>query len=81
MISINTVHNLPLEECKQSLREIQRVTRRHAFVTMDGWRNDLERENMLKWNLTALTYMHVEDWVALFEEVGYRGDYYWFIAE
>ena len=36
---------------------------------------------MMKWNLTALTYMHVDDWVKLFEEVGYKGDYYWFIAE
>jgi len=26
VISINTVHNLPLEQCEQSLREIQRVS-------------------------------------------------------
>ena len=24
------------------------VTRRHAFITVDAWRNDQERENMLK---------------------------------
>lgn len=81
VISINTVHNLELEECKTALREIQRVSRRHAFLTVDAWRNDQERERMLKWNLTALTYMHVDDWKQLFDEVGYTGDYYWFIAE
>lgn len=81
VISINTVHNLPLEECKQALREIQRVSKGSAFVTMDAWRSDAERERLLKWNLTALTYMHVDDWKALFAEVGYTGDYYWFIAE
>jgi ubiquinone/menaquinone biosynthesis C-methylase UbiE len=81
VISINTVHNLPLEECKQALQEIQRVTRRSAFITVDAWRNEAEEANMLKWNLTALTYMHVNDWVKLFDEVGYQGDYYWFIAE
>ena len=81
VISINTVHNLPLAECKKSLQAIQRVTRAHAFVTMDAWRNEAEHERMLKWNLTALTYMSVEDWKTLFSEVGYRGDYYWFIAE
>lgn len=81
VISINTVHNLPLAECKQALREIQRVSRRNAFVTMDAWRSDVERDSMLAWNLTALTYMHVDDWKTLFDEVGYRGDYYWFIAE
>ncbi|RJQ11483.1 MAG: class I SAM-dependent methyltransferase [Dehalococcoidia bacterium] len=81
VISINTIHNLPLERCKQALQEIERVSRGHSFVTMDAWRNDAERERMLAWNLTALTYMHVDDWKALFEEVGYTGDYHWFIAE
>lgn len=81
VISINTIHNLPLEECKQALREIQRVTRKHAFVTMDAWRTEEERKRLMKWNLTALTYMHVDDWKKLFAEVGYTGDYYWFIAE
>jgi SAM-dependent methyltransferase len=81
VISINTVHNLPLEECKQALREIERVSRAHSFVTVDAWRNEQERRRMLMWNLTALTYMHVDDWKALFDEVGYTGDYYWFIAE
>jgi len=81
VISINTVHNLDLADCKKALQEIQRVTKAHAFVTMDAWRNDAERERLLKWNLTALTYMHVDSWKSLFAEIGYRGDYYWFIAE
>ncbi len=80
VICINTVHNLPLEDCKQAIWEIQRVGK-HAFITMDAYRNDKERESMLKWNLTALTYFHVGDWKKLFAEVGYTGDYYWFIAE
>jgi len=80
VISINTVHNLPLEDCKQALREIQRVTRKDAFIINDAWRNDREKESMLAWNLTALTYMHVDDWKKLFQQVGYEGDYWWFIA-
>ncbi len=81
VISINTIHNLPLEECKQALGEIQRVSRKHAFITVDAWRTEEERERLMKWNLTALTYMHVGDWKRVFDEVGYTGDYYWFIAE
>ena len=79
--SINTVHNLALEDCKQAVREIQRVSRKHAFITVDAWRTEEERQRLMKWNLTALTYMHVDDWKKLFAEVGYTGDYYWFIAE
>jgi len=81
VISINTIHNLPLKECKQALREIQRVSRKYAFITVDAWRTEEERQRLLQWNLTALTYMHVYDWKRLFAEVGYMGDYYWFIAE
>ncbi|MDY6783420.1 MAG: class I SAM-dependent methyltransferase [Cyanobacteriota bacterium] len=81
IISINTIHNLPLEECKQAIQEIERVSRQHAFITVDAWRNEQEKERMLQWNLNALTYMHVDDWVKLFDEVGYTGNYYWFIAE
>lgn len=81
VISINTVHNLVLDDCKIALQEIERVSREHAFVTMDAWRNDREKRRMLDWNLTALTYMHVEEWTTLFREIGYTGDYWWFIAE
>jgi SAM-dependent methyltransferase len=78
IISINTVHNLPLEECKQSIKEIQRVSKK-AFLTVDAWTNDEEKQRMINWNLTAKTFMHVDDWKKLFEEVGYTGDYFWFI--
>jgi SAM-dependent methyltransferase len=81
VVSVNTIDHLPLEECKQSLREIQRVTRKNAFISVNAWRTKLERDRLLKWNLTALTSMHVDDWKALFDEVGYAGDYWWFIAE
>lgn len=79
VISINTIHNLPLEECKQALKEIQRVSRRDAFITVDAYRTEEEKKRMDAWNLTALTYMHVDEWEKLFKEVGYEGDYYWFI--
>ena len=79
VISINTVHNLERDECAQALQEIERVARQGAFITVDAYRNDEEYERMMAWNLTAKTIMSVDDWVAFFDEVGYTGDYYWFI--
>ena len=81
VICINTIHNLILEQCKEALKELQRVSGGKAFFTVDAWRNEKEHQNMLKWNLTAETYMHVDDWKRLFAETGYKGDYFWFIAE
>ena len=78
VISINTVHNLNLKDCKKALNEITRVSKRSCFITVDAFTNDEEKEAMFSWNLTAKTILHVNDWKKLFIEVGYHGDYYWF---
>lgn len=80
VLSINSIHNLPIERCRKALSEIQRVSRKNAFVTVDAWHNDAEHKKLLMWILTAETYMHVDDWKKLFSEIGYTGDYHWFIA-
>ena len=79
VISITTVHNFDREDCMTALKEISRVSKGNAFITVDAYRNKEEKEAMLAWNLTALTYMHVEEWKKLFKETGYDKDYYWFI--
>jgi len=79
VISINTIHNLEREYCGTALREIERVSRKGSFVTVDAYRDDAQKERMHAWNLTGLTIMHVDEWVVFFREAGYTGDYYWFI--
>ena len=79
VISINTIHNLDRAGCAEALREIERVSRKGAFITVDAYRNAEEKERMYAWNLTAKTIMSVEEWTIFFEEVGYTSDYYWFI--
>ena len=79
VISINTIHNLPLDECKHSLKEISRVSKKDSFIIVDSWNNAEEEMRMKSWNLTALTYMSATDWINLFDEVGYNGDFDWFI--
>lgn len=79
VISINTVHNLDKVGCANALREIERVSRGNSFITVDAYRNDEEKNRMYKWNLTAKTIMHVEEWKSFFDSIGYTGDYFWFI--
>ena len=79
VISITTVHNLERPELIRALQEIERVSRRGSFVTVDAFRDEAEKERMSNWNLTAKTVLHVDDWRVLFDEAGYTGDYYWFI--
>ena len=77
--SITTVHNLERDELIIALQEIERVSRRGSFITVDAYHNEEERKAMEAWNLTAKTVLHVDDWKCLFEDAGYTGDYYWFL--
>ena len=78
VVSFVTLHNLNKQDCGMALREINRVSKKNSFITLDAYSNDFEKERMEKWNLTALTYMHINDWLKFFEKNNYTGDYYWF---
>ena len=79
VISINTIHNLVEDDCAKAIKEIERVSRKHSFITVDAYRNEAEKERMYAWNLTAKTIMSVEEWIKFFSDNDYNGDYYWFI--
>ena len=79
VISITTIHNSEIDGCEQTLKEIMRVSKNYSFITVDAYRNNLEKEEMLAWNLTAKTILHVDKWKEFFSSVGYKGDYYWFM--
>ena len=78
VISITTVHNLDLEDCKLAIKEIERVSKKNKFITVDAYSNEKEKELMYSWNLTAKTILHTDEWKKLFKETNYTGDYYWF---
>jgi SAM-dependent methyltransferase len=79
VISINTIHNLELTDLTLALSEIERVSRGKSFITVDAYNSSEEKERMFAWNLTAKTIMSVDEWATFFNDVGYTGDYYWFI--
>ena len=79
VISINTIHNLIENDLRIALSEINRVSKKSSFITVDAYRNKEEMKAMYAWNLTAQTIMSVKEWVALFKEENYQGDYFWFI--
>ena len=79
VISINTIHNLDLNECKNAIKEISRVSSKGSFITVDAYSNTDEKKRMYDWNLTAKTILSVDEWKLLFKELKYDGDYFWFI--
>jgi ubiquinone/menaquinone biosynthesis C-methylase UbiE len=75
VISINTIHNLERSDCIKALAEVQRVSRGNSFVMVDGWRTESEREALESWVLTARTLLSANQWIELFQEAKYLGDY------
>lgn len=81
VITINTLHNLQRPDCVESVREVERVSRRYKYIQIDSWYNEEQRENLMKWVLTAVTFFDPDGWRQLFREAGYTGDYYWTLTE
>src|SRR5437870_8503061 len=81
VISLNTVHNLDRSECITALREIERLAPGRAFIQVDSYRTPEQKALFEEWVLTAKFHGYPQDWVALFGEAGYTGDFYWTIIE
>lgn len=81
VFSINTIHNLERDACKKALSEIQRVSTGRSYVVVDSYRSVQEKNLFEKWVLTARYHGYPEEWLALFREAGYSGDYSWTIIE
>jgi SAM-dependent methyltransferase len=80
VLSINTLHNRPREGAVRALREIQRLSRGRAFVQVDSYHNEQQRQLFLDWVLTAEFHDYPDVWREVFVEAGYTGDYYWTVV-
>jgi SAM-dependent methyltransferase len=73
-ISLNTFHNLPLQDLKTALQEMERVAK-HKYLVVESFRDEQELFNLQCWALTCESFFRPETWTWLFQEVGYTGDY------
>ena len=73
--SVNTLHNLYNYEIDFALGEIERVSKGSAHVTIESYRNEREKTNLLYWQLTCRAFMTPAEWEWAFAHAGYSGDY------
>jgi SAM-dependent methyltransferase len=74
VLSINALHNLPVQDLKTALGEMERVGR-NKYLCVEGFRSEEELFNLQCWALTCESFFRPESWVWLFSEFGYTGDY------
>lgn len=75
--SINVFHNLGYKDLKSSIKEMVRVTKPdgNSYICVESYRNEEELCNLQCWALTCLSFYSPDDWLQIYEDCGYKGDY------
>jgi len=74
VLSVNALHNLPVQDVAAALTEMQRVGR-NRYLVVESFRSPEELFNLQCWALTCETFLRPESWAWLFDRAGYAGDY------
>lgn len=75
VFSINTLHNLFNHDLHRAAGEIERVGKGAKHITIESYRNEREKMNLLYWQLTCRAFLTPEEWEWAFAQAGYAGDY------
>lgn len=73
--SINTFHNLSIEDLEKAIKEMERVGKQSKWCCVESYRNEKEKANLLYWQLTCESFHRPQSWEWLFNQWGYQGDY------
>lgn len=73
--SLNTLHNLHNYDLEKALREIERTSRKHKYICVESYRNEVEKANLLYWQVTCEAFCTPQEWEWWFRMTGYTGDY------
>ena len=74
LISIGMLHNFRLPELKLAIYEINRISK-NSYLMVESYRNERELFNLQCWALTAQSFLDEEEWIWLYKEYNYKGDY------
>ena len=72
--SLNTLHNLHNYELDPALREMERVGK-NKYLCVESYRNEVEKANLLYWQVTCEAFNSPEAWEWWFKTTGYTGDH------
>lgn len=73
--SITTLHNLHCYDLDKALREIERVGKKNKYICVESYRNEVEKANLLYWQVTCEAFNTPEEWDWWFKQTGYTGDH------
>ena len=75
VFSITTLHNLHNYDLDKALREMERVGKKNKYLCVESYRNEVEKANLLYWQVTCEAFCTPEEWDWWFKQTGYTGDH------
>jgi len=75
VVSLMTLHNLMNWDLYKALQEMERVSRGGKYFTVESYRTEQEKVNLLYWQLTCRAFHTPEEWSWLCNQAGYTGDF------
>jgi len=72
--SLNTLHNLYSYELEPALRELERIAKK-KYLCVESYRSEVEKVNLLYWQVTCEQFNTPKEWQWWFERCGYSGDH------
>ena len=73
--SLNAFHNLHNYDLDLALREFERVGKKNKYICVESYRNEIEKTNLLYWQVTCEAFCTPEEWQWWFKQTGYSGDH------
>lgn len=73
--SITTLHNLHNFDLDAALREMERVGKGNKYLCVESYRNEVEKANLLYWQVTCEAFCTPQEWEWWFKQTGYSGDH------
>ena len=73
--SINTFHNLHNYDLEKALLEMNRVSKNKKYICVESYRSEIEKANLLYWQVTCEAFCTPEEWEWWFARTNYNGDY------
>lgn len=75
VFSLNTLHNLECFNLDIALREIERVGNNNKYICVESYRSEIEKANLLYWQVTCEAFNTPNEWKWWFKNSGYTGDH------
>lgn len=75
VFSLNTFHNLECFDLFPALKEMERVGKSNKYICVESYRNEIEKANLLYWQVTCEAFNTPKEWEWWFKQTGYKGDH------